>query len=106
MPAVGRYVKMTARPGQGDALARMMLSVAESLTRTEGCELYLINRAPGEPDVVWVTELWASQAAVDASLQALQSEAGKARLAEVTALLAGPPERTDLEPLGGVGHPG
>ncbi len=40
---------------------------------------------------------------LDESLQALQGEAGQAQLGEVLALLAGSPERIDLEPVGGVG---
>ncbi|MGZ6617340.1 MAG: putative quinol monooxygenase [Solirubrobacteraceae bacterium] len=103
MARVGRYVKMSAQPGQGEALATLMLQVAGSLNATPGCELYAINRAVGDPDVVWVTELWASQQALDDSLAVLRTEEGRARLGEVQALLAGAPERTDLEPLGGVG---
>jgi quinol monooxygenase YgiN len=102
---VGRYVKFTARAGHGDALADLMLDVASSLRGTDGCELYAINRAAEESDVVWVTELWRDQEAVDASLAVLQTDAGKARLGDVMALLEGPPERIDLQPLGGVGLP-
>jgi len=104
MTGVARYVKMTAKPGQGDALAEVLLRVAGSLADAPGCELYVINRSPADQDVVWVTELWHSQEEVDASLQELETDAGRAQLAEVMALLAGPPERIDLEPLGGVGH--
>jgi quinol monooxygenase YgiN len=102
---VGRYVKFTARAVHGDALADLMLDVAASLRGTDGCELYAINRAADDSDVVWVTELWRDQEAVDASLAVLQTDAGKARLGEVMALLDGPPERIDLQPLGGVGLP-
>lgn len=102
---VGRYVKFTARAGRGDALADLMLDVAGSLQGTDGCELYAINRAADRSDVVWVTELWRDQEAVDASLAALQTDAGRARLGEVMALVQGPPERIDLQPLGGVGLP-
>jgi quinol monooxygenase YgiN len=102
---VGRYVKMTARSGQGDVLARMMLEVARSLQGTDGCLLYAINRVVEQPEAVWVTELWRDQEAVDASLAVLQTDAGRARLGEVMALLEGPPERIDLQPLGGVGLP-
>jgi quinol monooxygenase YgiN len=102
---VGRYVKFTAPAGHGDALADLMLDVAASLRGTDGCELYAINRVADDSDVVWVTELWRDQEAVDASLAVLQTDAGKARLGEVMALLDGPPERIDLQPLGGVGLP-
>jgi quinol monooxygenase YgiN len=102
---VGRYVKMTARAGQGDVLAQIMLEVARSLHGTDGCILYAVNRVPDDPEAIWVTELWRDQGAIEASLAVLQTDAGRARLGEVTALLEGPPERIDLRPLGGVGLP-
>ena len=80
MASVGRYVRMTAKEGKGEQLAQVMLRVAEGLQSVPGCELYLVNRSAAEPDVVWVTELWLSQDAVDASLQALQNDEGKAQL--------------------------
>ena len=103
MAPVARYVRFRAHPGQGDALAALMVSVAEGLADQAGCRQYLVNRDVSAPDDIWVTELWSDQAAVDASLQALQTEAGRARLGEVMALLSEPPQRTDLQPLGGVG---
>jgi quinol monooxygenase YgiN len=102
---VGRYVKMIAKAGQGDVLAQMMLEVARSLHGTDGCALYAINRVPDDPDTVWVTEVWHDQAAIDASMEVLQTDVGRARMGEVMALLEGRPERIDLEPLGGVGLP-
>jgi quinol monooxygenase YgiN/mannose-6-phosphate isomerase-like protein (cupin superfamily) len=104
MSGVGRYVKFTAQPGRGDEVAVSLLRAADSLRDTAGCELYVINRSPSEPDVVWVTELWLSQEALDASIEQLKTEEGKAQVAEVVALLAQPPELTELEPLGGVGY--
>lgn len=104
MSGVGRYVKMTAKPGQGAALADVLFRVAGSLAQTPGCELYVINRSAADTDAVWITELWRSQEDVDASLRELESDPGRAQLAEVMALLAIAPERIDLEPLGGVGH--
>ncbi len=103
MQRVGRYVKMSAHVGRGGTLAELMLRVAESLEATPGCELYAINRAVDEPDVVWVTEIWANQGALDDSLAVLRTEAGRTRLAEVQSLLAAAPERIDVQPLGGVG---
>ncbi len=103
MNAVARYAKATAKQGQGDELARIMLDVAEGLRETPGCELYVINRSVSEPDVIWVTELWQSQEKLDA---ALESEGARARIPEVLALVAeGGFERIDLEPIGGPGFP-
>ena len=104
MSGVGRYLKFTAQPGRGDELAELLLQAADSLRDTAGCELYVINRAKEDPDEIWVTELWLDQEALDASLEKLQTDVGQAQVAQVTGLLAGPPERVDLEPLGGVGY--
>ncbi len=103
MARVGRYVKITANPGQGEELAQAMLQVADSLGSTPGCELYLINRSPEQPDVIWVTELWLDQEALDAALEGLRSGPGKAQMAQVMALVGGGFERIDVVPLGGVG---
>jgi quinol monooxygenase YgiN/quercetin dioxygenase-like cupin family protein len=105
MPGVGRYVKFTAQPGRADELADKLLEAAASLENTSGCELYVINRDIANPDVVWVTELWLSQEALDASLEQLRStDEGEARMSELRSLLAGAPERIELKPLGGVGY--
>jgi uncharacterized cupin superfamily protein/quinol monooxygenase YgiN len=101
---VARYVKFTAQPGRGDELAGRLLRAAESLRETPGCELYLVNRSAAEADEIWVTELWLDQDALDASLEQLATAEGRAQISEVTALLKGPPERTDLKPLGGAGY--
>jgi quinol monooxygenase YgiN/mannose-6-phosphate isomerase-like protein (cupin superfamily) len=97
-------VKFTTQPGRGEEVAELLLDAADSLRDVAGCELYLINRAASEPDVVWVTELWLSQEALDASLEQLQTDEGKARIGQVMALLSKAPELTELEPLGGVGY--
>jgi quinol monooxygenase YgiN len=97
---VGRYVRMVAQAGQGAALAATLLRVAEGLRGAPGCELYVINASPDEPDTVWVTEVWADEAASDS---ALSSDLGDVGIGEVLELLAGPPELVDLTPLGGPG---
>ena len=104
MAGVGRYMKFTAHPGRADELADKLLEAAASLEHAAGCELYLVNRDTKDPDNVWVTELWLSQEALDASLEQLRTEEGEARIAELRSLLSGVPERIDLEPLGGVGY--
>jgi quinol monooxygenase YgiN/mannose-6-phosphate isomerase-like protein (cupin superfamily) len=100
VPEVARYVKATAKSGAGAALAEVLLRVAAMLEDAAGCELYIVNRSPAEPDTVWVTELWRSQEDLDA---ALALERARALMPEVLELVDGPFERIDLEPLGGVG---
>jgi quinol monooxygenase YgiN len=99
---VGRYVRMVAVPGKGSVLAAALLRVAEGLRGAPGCELYVVNLAADEPDTVWVTEIWADEAASD---RALSGDLGEVGIGEVVALLAGPPELAELIPLGGPGLP-
>lgn len=97
---VGRYVRMVALPGQGEALAATLLRVAEGLRAAPGCEFYVINASADEPDTVWVTEIWSD---ADASDRALSGGMGEVGIGDVLELLAGPPELVDLTPLGGPG---
>ena len=68
MSAYGCYVKFTAQPGQRDTLVEHLLSAAAFVEKIAGCELYIINISPTEPESVWVTEVWRSQEEHDASL--------------------------------------
>ena len=99
---IGRYVRMVAHPGRGSVLAGTLLRVAEGLRAAPGCELYVINLSADEPDTVWVTEVWADEAASD---RALSTDLGEVGIGQVIELLAGPPELVDLTPLGGPGLP-
>ena len=65
-----------------------------------GCQLYLINTSPTEPECVWVTEVWRSQQEHDA---ALAIEGAQQAIMQVLPLLAGSPEKIDLLPVGGKG---
>jgi quinol monooxygenase YgiN len=76
--------------------------VADGMRDAPGCELYLINVSADEADTVWVTEVWADEAASD---QALSGDLGEVGIGDVLELLAGPPELVDLTPLGGAGLP-
>jgi quinol monooxygenase YgiN len=100
MGRVGRYVQLKAREGQGEVLVEHMLGVAQLLADVPGCELYVINILAAEPDTVWVTEVWGTQVGLDASLSI---DSVKASVQQVVSLLAGPPERIDILPVGGIG---
>ena len=75
----------------------MLLAAAAELEDDPGCLLYLINRQADEPDVIWVTELWRDQAALDASLERIRGSEG------VTAAMAlvDDWQMIELEQLGG-----
>ncbi len=102
MRAYGCYVKFTAQPGQRDALVEHLLSAAAFVEKAAGCELYIINTSPTEPESVWVTEVWRSQQEHDASLTTLGAQAA---IKQVLPFLAGSPEKIDVLPVGGKGFP-
>jgi quinol monooxygenase YgiN len=99
MDRIARYGKSVARRGQGAQLAELLLAAADELGDDPGCELYLINRQADDEDVIWVTELWRSQADLDASLERIR---GSDRIAAVMALVEDW-QMVELELLGGKG---
>jgi quinol monooxygenase YgiN len=100
MGRVGRYVELKAREGHRDALVEHMLGVAQLLVDVPGCELYVINTSAADTDTVWVTEVWSTQAELDASLTL---DSVKRSIEKVRPLLAAPPERIEILPVGGKG---
>lgn len=99
MSQIARYGKATAKPGHGQELADILLAAAAELEGDPGCLIYLINRQADAPDVVWVTELWRSQADLDASLERVRgSESASAAMALVDDW-----QMIELEQLGGKG---
>ena len=99
MAQVARYGKAKARAGRGQELADVLLAAAAELEDDPGCQLYLINRQADEPDVIWVTELWRSQADLDASLERIRGIEGVA----AAMALVEDWEMIELEQLGGKG---
>jgi quinol monooxygenase YgiN len=71
---IGRYAKITAKAGGAGEIEQFLLRAAASLETSPGCLLYLVSRQRDDSDVVWVTELWRDQAALDAALAALGSD--------------------------------
>jgi quinol monooxygenase YgiN len=90
---------MVAHPGKGAEAAERLLAAAAELEADPGCELYLINREAGQPDAVWVTEVWRSQADLDAALERIR---GSYEVAAVMALVA-EAQMIELDLLGGKG---
>lgn len=96
----GLIAKLTATPGQRDALAAILL---ESTGDMPGCLSYVIARDTADPDALWVTEVWASPASHQASLAL---PAVKAAIAKGRPLIAGFSQRVETTPVGGWGLDG
>jgi quinol monooxygenase YgiN len=99
MSQIARYAKVVAQEGKAEELAERLLAAATELEDDPGCLLYLINRQADAPETVWVTELWRSQADLDAAVEKIR---GSESVAAVM-VLAASFEMVELDLLGGKG---
>ena len=95
----GLIGKMSATPGQRDALQAILL---ENDGGMPGCLSYIIAQDPEDKDALWITEVWDDQASHTASL-ALPSV--KSAIAKARPLIAGFSNRVVTTPVGGIGLP-
>jgi quinol monooxygenase YgiN len=93
----GLIGKMTAVTGQRDGLAAALL---EGTAAMPGCLSYVIANDPADPESLWITEVWDSQASHEASLRLPEI---KAAIAKGRPLIAGFSNRVETVPIGGVG---
>lgn len=95
----GLIGKMTATPGQRDALIAILLEGTDGMP---GCLSYVVAKDVQEPDAIWISEVWDSKASHSASLQL---PVVKAAIAKARPLIAGFSNGVTTEPVGGVGLP-
>ena len=93
----GLIGKMTAVPGQRDALAAILLERTDAMP---GCLSYVVATDPADADALWITEVWENQASHQASLTlpTVQAAIKKGR-----PLIAGFSNRVETTPIGGQG---
>jgi quinol monooxygenase YgiN len=93
----GLIVKMSAAPGQREALSAILLAGVNGMP---GCLSYVVARDPADADALWITEVWDSAASHKASLAL---PAVQQTIAQARPLIAGFGQRTETEPVGGHG---
>src|SRR5690349_6295469 len=93
----GLIGKIIATAGQRDALIAILL---DGTGEMPGCLSYVIATDPAEPDAIWVTEVWDSEASHKASLSLPPV---KAAVAKGRPMIAGFSDRHVITPVGGVG---
>lgn len=93
----GLIGKMRCVPGKRDAVIAILL---EDTANMPGCLSYVIAKDPTDPDAIWITEAWDSQASHKASLSlpSVQQAISRAR-----PMIAGFGERFETQPVGGHG---
>jgi quinol monooxygenase YgiN len=91
---------MKAHPGQREALLDILLEAAGLVADLPGCEVWIVNTMPDNPDAIWITEVCRSEADHAASLT---GDDVRAVIARARPLIAGFGERFTLEPVAGKG---
>jgi quinol monooxygenase YgiN len=95
----GLISKVTTTPGQRDELAAILVEGTQAMP---GCLSYVVAADPADPDALWITEVWDSQASHQASLSL---PAVQAAIANGRPMIAGFASRVETVPLGGFGLP-
>lgn len=93
----GLIGKMLAKPGQRDALVKLLL---EGSGEMPGCLSYVVATEASDPDAIWITEVWDKPESHQASLKLPQVQTV---IAKARPLIAGFGERFETNPVGGVG---
>ncbi len=96
-PMYGLIGKMTAQPGQRDALIAILTAETGGMP---GCLSYIVARDAREPDALWVTEVWRTQADHQGSLKLPSVQAA---IAKGRPLIKDMGPYFETEPVGGVG---
>ena len=93
----GLIGKMTAKPGQRDALVAILTADVSSMP---GCLSYIVAFDPKDADTIWITEAWDSQASHDNSLKLPSVQAA---IAKARPMIAGMEPGVVTTPVGGWG---
>jgi len=94
----GYVASMKTKPGHRDDVVDILLSGVEGL-RQVGCDLYLVGVSNTDDVTIWVSEVWSSKEAHDASLQLPET---KAAIAKAMPMLTGEFTGQELTVRGGL----
>jgi len=78
----GLIAKLTLTPGRRD---EMIAILKESTVNMPGCLSYVVAKDAADESIVWVTEVWDSQASHDASLSLPQVKSAIPRARAIVA---------------------
>lgn len=93
----GLIGKFKSQPGTRERLIALLLDGVQGMP---GCHSYVVAKDPKDADVIWITEVWDSEASHRASLEL---ESVKAAIRQAMPLIAGMESIATTEPVGGHG---
>ena len=97
LPMYGIIGRIHAIEGKRDELASILVEGASGMP---GCLSYVVAKDPGDPDSLWVTEVWDSRESHAASLSLPSVQAA---MSAGRPLIASFSDRFETEPIGGHG---
>jgi len=100
MSKIAIIAKFTLKSGKRSELVAGMAPMMKHVQSEVGTLSYVVSEDQVDPDVMWVSEVYADQEAVDAHVG---SDVMKALGGLFGDLMAGPPELNFLTPVGGKG---
>ena len=93
----GLISKVLAVSGERDRLISILVQGSAGMS---GCISYIVAKDRTDPDAIWITEVWDSQASHEASLTLPSVQEA---IAQGRPLIAGFSDRNITEPVGGHG---
>lgn len=100
MSKYGLHGKLKATPGNGEQLASILLQASELVSKTKGCNLYIISRDKDDENMFWVTEIWDSKEDHHLSLK---TEGAAELVLQALPIIEGSPSGREFEIIGGFG---
>ena len=100
MPQFAQQTRLVATRGRAGALLGKFLEAADIQRANPACELMIAGRSASEEEVVYLIEVWSSEAEWE---QARSSDAITAWSRGMPDLVAEPPRSVRLDPIGGKG---
>lgn len=94
-PMHGLIGKMTAAPGQRDALIALLL---EGVAGMPGCLSYVVAKDPADSNGIWITEVWDSK---DSHRASLSLPAVRHAIEKARPIIAGFSDHHETVPVGG-----
>src|SRR5687767_1336195 len=68
MKKFGLHNTLVAHPGQRDTLAQLLLDGTKIVAALPGCEMYIVSVDEKDANIIYVTEVWTTEADHKASL--------------------------------------
>ena len=100
MGRFAQHTRLVASGGNADKLVGKFLESAEIQQSNPECELMIVSRSSADDDVVYLTEVWSSEATWEAARRSpVITEWAK----DMAPLVAEPPQSLRLDPVGGKG---